>query len=298
MKLGIIGGGGGIGSSIGFYLANRGLVREIVLIDVKQNLVTSYAMDIQQAVSELNATTVRAGDWEALSGCGIVVMAAGSPQHNSLEGNLKIVKEVAPRIARYCPGAAVIAVTNPIDVFNYILHDLVGMPAQRCVGFSRNDTARLRSAIANRLEVPVSDVAAMVLGEHGQAMVPLLSRVTVKGERVELSSRQRAGILNYLKNWFATYDGLNAGRTAAWTSAVGISHLVEAMVKGTGEVLACSAILQGQYGISGVSIGVPVVLSPTGIERIVELQLSDEEVTGLRAAAEKMSGTLKRLSWR
>jgi malate dehydrogenase len=138
----------------------------------------------------------------------------------------------------------------------------------------------------------------MVIGEHGQGMVPLFSRVSVKGERVELSSGQRADILNYLKKWFANMEALNAGRTAAWTSAVGVCHLVEAMVKGTGEVLACSAVLQGQYGISGVSLGVPAVLGPTGIERIVELPLSDEETTGLRVAAEKISATLKKLSWR
>jgi len=297
LKLGIIGGAGGIGSSIGFHLAIRGLVGEIALIDVKQNVATSHAMDIQQAVSELNSTIVKAGDWEALSGCGIVIMGAGSIQHNSLENNLKIVKEVAPRIASYCPDAAVITVTNPIDPFNYILHKISGMPAQRFMGYSRNDTARLRTAIANRLEVQVSDVAAMVIGEHGQAMVPLFSRVTLKGERVEPSSGQRADILNYLKTWFANYEGLNAGRTAAWTSAVGIAHLVEAMVKNTGEVLACSAVLQGQYGISEVSVGVPLVLGLTGIERIIELPLSDEETTGLRAAAQKISGTLTKLPW-
>jgi malate/lactate dehydrogenase len=297
LKVGILGGAGGIGSSIGFYLATRGLVEEIVLIDVKQNVATSHAMDIQQAASELNSTIIRAGDWEALSGCGIVIMAAGSIQHNSLENNLKIVSEVAPRIARYCPDAAVITVTNPIDPFNYILHKISGMPAQRFVGYSRNDTARLRTAIAKRLEVQVSDVAAMVIGEHGQAMVPLFSSVTLKGKRVELSSGQRYDILNYLKTWFASYEGLNAGRTAAWTSAVGIAHLVEAMVKNTGEILACSAVLEGQYGISEVSVGVPVVLGLTGIERIIELPLSEEETTGLRAAAEKMSGTLKKLSW-
>ena len=301
MKIGIIGGAGTIGSSIAFYLAVKNVASEIVLIDIKENIVKAHVMDMEQAISELNPTVITAGGFEALAGCDLVIVAASIVAEGSvqlrLESNLKLVQIFAAHIARYCPGAAVLTGTNPIDSFNYILYRLTGMPASRFVGYSRNDSLRLRWATGKLLKVPATDVQALVIGEHGPAMVPLFSTVTVKGKHVELSASQQAEIATYLKTWFATYEGLNSGRTAAWTSAVGVGRIVESMVGGSGELNACSAILDGQYGFSGISLGVPVILGRSGIEQIVELDLAPGERAGLAAAAQKTTDLLNSVPW-
>ncbi len=289
MKIAIIGGAGGIGSAIGFYLAVNKLARELVLIDVKENLVKSHAMDMGQAVAEFAQTTVTAGDWESLSGADVVVLAASSVPHNDVEKNLKIVESAGRQITRYCPAACVITATNPIDVLNYALHQVAGIPARQLIGYSRNDSVRLRSAIANLLRVPGDQVQALVIGEHGSTMVPVFSQASVRGQRVELSAAQRTEVSQFLKNWLTAYVQLESGRTNFWTSAVGIGQLVTAMAQAKGEVVPCSAILEGQYGIHGVSLGVPVVLDPHGVVRVVELPLSPDELEALRASARKVA---------
>lgn len=297
MRMGIIGGGGGVGSAIAFHLATLGWAQEVALVDLKPNVATAHAMDAQQAVSALTATKLEGGDWSALSGCEIVVMAAGAPQHNSLQDNLAILDTAGKHIVSYCPQAIVIVVTNPVDILTYVLRDLTGLPAKQFIGCSLNDSARLRTAIAQLLHVPAADVRAMVIGEHGQGMVPLFSQVQVSNAKVRLTAEQQSSILSYLKNWFSMYNGLKANRTAAWTTAVSVGELVRLIVMKSQEPSACSAILDGQYGIAGVSVGVPVVLGASGIERIVELPLTQQERESLQVAAVKLAAVLKGLSW-
>lgn len=293
MKVGIIGGAGTLGSSIGFYLATQHIVEEIVLLDVKENILKAHVMDLEQAISALNPTRVSLGDWESLRSCNIVVMAASVPERNALSrveylaDNLQIVQSVAGQLARYCPDAVVINATNPVDVFNYILCGLTGMPARQFIGFSGNDSLRFRWAIGKVLNVPATEVQALVIGEHGEAQVPLFSRITIKGKAVELNPGQQAEVNKLIKTWFTTYVSLNSGRSSGWTSAVTMGQIIEGIVSGREEVLACSAILNGQYGLSGVSIGVPVVLGLRGVTQVVELPLSQEEIIGLQAAAKK-----------
>ena len=132
-------------------------------------------------------------------------MAASVPERNAhsrveyFEDNLKIVRNVAGQIARYCPNAIVINATNPVDVFNYILCGLTGMPARQFIGFSRNDSIRFRWAIGKILATPATDIQAMVIGEHGEAQVPLFSMVTVKGKAVELNPAQKAEVNKLIK---------------------------------------------------------------------------------------------------
>jgi len=297
MKIGIIGGGGGVGSAIGFHLATLGLAQEIALVDLKQNVAMAHAMDAEQAVSALTATKLAGGDWSALSGCSIVVMAAGALQHNALQDNLAILTTAGKQIVSYCPQAIVIVVTNPVDILTYVLRDLTGLPARQFLGCSLNDSARLRTAIARLLQVPAADVRAMVIGEHGQGMVPLFSHVQVRNANVSLTTEQQASILSYLKNWFSMYEGLKANRTAAWTTAVSVGQLVRLIVTNSQEPTPCSAILEGQYDLAGVSIGVPVTFGASGIERIVELPLTLQEMESLKIAAAKLAAVLKGISW-
>lgn len=302
MKVGIIGGAGTLGSSIGFYLATQNLVEEIVLLDVKENILRAHIMDLEQAIAALNATVISGGNWAALQGCHIVIMAASVPERNTqsraeyLEDNLKIVRGVAAQLAHHCPAAIIINATNPIDVFNYLLYRLSGLPARQFIGFSRNDSLRFRWSIGRVLAVPVTDIQAMVIGEHGEAQVPLFSRITVKGKAVELSASQRVEVDRLIKTWFNGYVSLNSGRSSGWTSAVTMGQIIERIITGSEELLACSAILDGPYGLADVSLGVPIVLGAEGIAQVVELPLSGEEMSGLQAAARKTKELIHKVS--
>lgn len=292
MKVGIIGGAGGVGSAIAFYLATRNVVDEIAIIDVKDNLAKAHSLDLGQAICDLSPAVVTAGDLAALEGCDIAVLAASAAQHNLLATNIKILESVAGPLVRYCPGAVILMASNPIDVLNYRLCEITGLPARQFVGFSRNDTVRFRIAIANQLKVPVPQVRAFVIGEHGPGMVPLFSSVVVGGKPVELHPSQRADVGQYLRDYLARYDALQVNRTASWTTAVGVTHMIDSIVHETGEVQPASAILDGEYEFSRISLGVPVVLGRTGVQEIRVLPLTADEAVGLQAAAAKVRSVL------
>ncbi|MCZ7664542.1 MAG: malate dehydrogenase [Thermoleophilia bacterium] len=294
----IIGGGGTVGSSAAFRLAGLGVASEIVLIDARENMARSHAMDLEQAAAELGPTYVRAGTWEDLRDCGVVVLSASLPERNVasrdeyLTGNLGIVREAAGYLAAHCPRAVVIVATNPVDVFTAALARLTGMDERRFLGYSWNDTLRFRWAVARTLGEAVADVGGLVLGEHGEMQVPLFDRITVRSRPVELTQEQQREVEISTRSWFSTYQGLQSGRTSGWTSAVGIARIVEAVTTGRGDPLPGSAVLEGEYGVSGVSLGVPVRLGPGGVAEIIELELTPSQLASFQAAADKVRSLL------
>jgi malate/lactate dehydrogenase len=292
MKVGIIGGAGGVGSAIAFFLATRNLVEEIAVIDVKENLATAHAMDLGQAIADLSPALVSSGDLAALDGCDIVIAAASGAQHNLLSANLKILEPVAAALVRHCPAAVVITASNPIDVLNYRLWEMTRLPARQFVGFSRNDSLRFRIAIAAQLKVPVPQVQATVIGEHGPGMVPLFSSIQVGSRSVQLDAEQRAAVGQYLRDYLTRYEALQAGRTACWTTAVNVTCMVESIVLATGDVQPVSAILHGEYGLSRVSLGVPVILNRQGVSAIKVFPLAPDEAEALAAAAARVRAVL------
>jgi len=323
-KVAFIGGAGTVGSSTAFRVATLGIASEIVLIDARPNLAMSHVMDLEQAVAEISDSRIVGGDWTDLAGCDLVVLSASLPERNVasrdeyLAGNLEIVRSAAGHLAA-CPEAVVVVATNPVDVFTYVLAELAGGAPSRFVGYSYNDTLRFRWALARTLRVAMADVDALVLGEHGDMQVPLFELVSVRGAPVGLSEQQRREVETATRTWFSTYQGLNAGRTSGWTSAMGIAGLVAAIAGsadsagGAGALavaapdaagapaavrglLPCSAVLHGEYGLSGISLGVPVVLGPDGVRQIVEVPLTPVERSQLHAAADKVRGLIERAS--
>ncbi len=308
-----------MGSSAAFRLATLDIASEIVLIDARPNLAMSHVMDLEQAVAEISGSRIVGGDWADVAGCDLVVLSASLPERNVasrdeyLAGNLDIVRRAAEHLTT-CPEAVVVVATNPVDVFTYVLAGLAGGAPSRFVGYSYNDTLRFRWALARTLDVAMADVDALVVGEHGEMQVPLFDLVNIKGVPVALTAKQRREVETATRTWFSTYQSLNAGRTSGWTSAMGIARLVGALagradsassaatagdsapVGGVVGLLPCSAILQGEYGLSGVSLGVPVVLGPGGVRQIVEVPLTPVERSELHAAGEKVRGLIDRAS--
>ena len=301
VKVGVLGAAGVVGSASAFRLAEQGFASEIVMIDAREEIAQSHAMDIAQAVSGLNGTVVRPGAWPDLAGCNVVVMAASVPGESftteeSIAKYMIILRDTAGQLARHCPEAVVICASNPVDVLNYVLYNLSGMEAKQFLGYSWNDALRFRYAVAEFLGAPVSEVGVMVLGEHGERKVPLFDRITLRSQPVKLTIEQEKNIVQAMGAWFSAFLRSSGDvRTAGWTSAIGISKIVAALVAESDEVLPCSAILKGEYGISGISLGVPVRLNSKGVKEIVELSLTDAQRQALVAASEKIRGMINRL---
>lgn len=294
MKVVIFGGAGGIGSSIAFNLLLTQTPYDVVLVDSRPNMVVSHVMDLQDALALGGARTVRGGQPEDAHDADVVVLSAAVPLRlNSsrsvfLAENAAIVDAIVDPLVAAGWAGVLLMMTNPIDALATRLHKRTGMDPRRIVGYTVNDSLRMRTGVAQALGVPTQHVDAWVLGEHGEAQVPLYSRVRVDGEPVVLTSRQREIADDYMHSWYTRHVALDSGRASTWSSGLGAARLVDAMAVRSPEPWPASVVLTGQYGIDGVSVGVPVLLGADGIERVLEWDLADDEQAALHRAADRI----------
>jgi len=284
MKISVIG-AGMVGSTTAQRIADKKLADELVLVDIVES-VKGKALDIQESASIEGFSTKVIGtlDYKEISGSDIIIVTAGLPRQpgmsrdDLLAKNSEIVKKVAQNIKEYAKNAIVIVVTNPLDVMSYIMLKETGFDKNKVIGMAGIlDTTRFATFIAEELNVTAKDVKALVLGSHGDSMVPVIEETTVKGKGLsevldkekieELVERTRKGgaeIVNYLKKGSAFY--------APSSSVV---KMINAIVKDSKEVMPCSVYLEGEYGYSGIYLGLPVKLGKNGVEEIVEMELSE-----------------------
>jgi malate dehydrogenase len=294
MKLSVIGGGGWVGSPAAFHIAVQGLVDEVVLIDVRRNMVEQHALDMSTAVSMLGVK-VMAGGYEDMSGSDLVINTAGiahtGDRAEMLAKNTFLIRDIAGHIRTHCPEAVVITATNPVDPLNYATWLAGGFERRQVIGYSLNDSFRFREFVAEAKGARVGDVDATVLGEHGPAQVPLFSSVRIGGKPVAFTEAEKEGIRQARPEAFKGIEALQkeTGRTAGWTCAIGLAKLAAAIAGNTGEVFPCSAVLVGEYGLRGLSMGVPVKIGRTGIQEILEWDLAPDE----QAAFADCAGQLK-----
>jgi malate/lactate dehydrogenase len=287
MKVTIIGAAGSVGAPASFYLAVSGLAEKIVMIDVRSNYVKQHAMDISTAASALNVS-VKAGDYEDMAGSDVVINAAGISQGpiadrmEMLPMNIPLVRDIALQIKRNCPAAIMITATNPVDPLNYAAWRVGGFDRRQLIGYSINDSCRFRELVARDKGVLVSQVQAIVIGEHGSSQVALFSSVRINGRPALFAEDEKQGIRAVIPNILKGYEELQAGRTAGWTSAVGLVAITRAILQNTGEIFPCSVILDGEYGQRDLSMSVPVALGKEGVREILEWELASDELEGLK----------------
>jgi malate dehydrogenase len=300
-KVSVIGGGGNVGASAGLYLAERGIA-EVLLVDIVEGIPQGKGLDLLQAgpIRGYDSKVSGTSRIEDIAGSDVVLVTAGFPRKpgmsrtDLLNKNAEIVGGIAQSIKTHAPHAFVVVVSNPLDIMTYHMRKVTGFPAPRVMGMAGVlDSARFRAFIAEAMGVAMTDVQAMVLGGHGDSMVPLPRYSTVSGVPItdlldgttieKLVERTRKGggeIVALLKTGSAFY--------APGASAV---QMVEAILLDAKRFVPAAAYCNGEYGLSDVYVGVPVILGAKGVERIIELPLTPAEREALhRSAAEVKSG--------
>jgi len=290
-------GAGNVGATTAQRLAEKELARQVVLVDVIDGIPQGKGLDIWESapIEGFDTRLIGTNDYAASEGSDIVVITAGiarkpgMSRDDLLNTNAGIVKQVSEHVKSSSPNAILIVVSNPLDVMSWVAMKTTGFPRQRVIGMAGVlDTARYRSFIAEALDVSVRDIQAMVLGGHGDTMVPLLAYTSVSGipvtqllDKAKLDAiidRTRTGgaeIVKFLKTGSAYY--------APSAAAV---QMCEAIAFDQKRILPCAAWLQGEYGQSGIFLGVPCKLGKAGLEKILEVTLTDEERTALAKSAD------------
>ena len=290
-------GAGKVGSSAAFNIL-RYRISDVVLIDIFENLAKGEALDMMQSAPaiEFDGKIKGTNDFSEMAGSELVILTAGEARKpgmtriDLMNKNAKIVKSVVEEIVRYAPECKLMVVTNPVDIMTYIAYKESGFERNRVFGMGNIlDTLRFRSYIATELNVSREDVRALVIGEHGDSMVPLVEYASVSGIPITrlLTKEQIDKIVNMTIS--SGSDVIKLKGSTTYAPAVVIAIMADAVLRGRNRVMSVSTYLQGEYGFSDVSIGVPVILGKSGVEKILELELSRET----RQRFEKSVLTLK-----
>ncbi|WP_250028511.1 malate dehydrogenase [Paractinoplanes maris] len=296
-------GAGFYGSTTAQRLAEYDIFETVVLTDILEGKPAGLALDMNQSrpiegfeTKVVGATTGPNGEgYEAIEGSDVVVVTAGLPRKpgmsrmDLLEVNAKIVRQVAENIAKYAPNAVVIVVSNPVDEMTALAQLATQFPKNRVFGQAGVlDTARFTNSIAETLAVPVKSVKALTLGSHGDTMVPVPSRCTVDGKPLSdlLPADKIEELVVRTRNGGAEVVALLKTGSAYYAPSAAAARMAKAVVEDSGEVLPVCAWVDGEYGISGVYLGVEAQIGAEGIKKVVEDKLTDAEVAGLKEAAE------------
>lgn len=288
-------GAGMVGSTTAQYLAQRNIA-DIVLIDIVENLPQGKALDLLEAGPVLGYDCLVSGanDYAATANSDVIVITSGSPRKpgmsrdDLLRVNMNIVRSVVEQAAPLSPNAVIIVVTNPLDAMCHVALETSGFPAARVVGQAGVlDAARFRAFVAQELGVSPRDVTACVLGGHGDTMVPLPRYSTVAGIPVTtlLPQDRIEAIVERTRDGGGEIVRL-LGTSAYYAPGAAVAEMVEAVLLDENRVLACSTYLTGQYGITDLYVGVPVVLGAGGVKRVIELELTDDERAALHRSAD------------
>jgi malate dehydrogenase len=297
-------GAGNVGATTAQRLAEQALARTVVLVDVVAGVPQGKGLDQWESapIEGFDTRVIGANDYAPAKDSELVVVTAGiarkpgMSRDDLVRTNADIVKQVSLEIRQHCPKAIVVMVSNPLDVMCWVAKEVTGFPRRRVIGMAGVlDTARYRAFLAEALDVSVADIQAMVLGGHGDTMVPLVSYTTVSGIPVtqlldrgaleQIVARTRNGgaeIVAFLKTGSAYY--------APSAAAV---QMVESIVRDRKRILPCAAWLEGEYGLTGVYCGVPCKLGREGLEKIIEVDLTADERAALKQSADAVRETMK-----
>ena len=296
-------GAGNVGATCANVLAHKDIVKEVVLLDLKGDFARGKALDTwQQASIDYYSTYVKGtDDYKDTAGSDIVVITAGIPRKpgmsrdDLISTNAKIVSSVTKSIMEYSENPIIIVVSNPLDVMTYAAHQAAGLPDSRVFGMAGIlDTARYRAFLATELEVSPKDIQAVLMGGHGDTMVPLPRYTTVAGIPVEemIDADKLNAIVERTKKGGGELVKL-MGTSAWYAPGAAAAQMVEAIVKDENRIFPCCARLNGEYGLNDMFLGVPVKLGKNGIEKVLTLDLNDDEKALLNTSAQHVRDVME-----
>jgi len=299
-------GAGHVGATCAQRLAELGLAREIVLVDVVDGIPQGKALDQWESapVEGFDSRLTGSTDYAAAEGSDLFIVTAGvarkpgMSRDDLLRTNAGIVRSVSTEIARVAPDSIIIVVSNPLDVMSYVAMKTTGFPRERVLGMAGVlDTARFRSFIALELDVSVADIQALVLGGHGDTMVPLVSYTSVSGIPLTqlLSADRIEALIQRTRNGGAEIVSLLKTGSAYYAPSAAAVQMAEAIAKNKNRILPCAAYLEGEYGQKGIFLGVPCKLGEGGLKSVIEVELTDAERTELAKSAESVRSTMAAL---
>ncbi len=303
-KVAVIG-AGNVGATAAYFIAAQNLA-DIVMVDVVEGMPQSKALDYLHAGPHrrYNVDIVGSNDYSAIEGADVVIMTAGMPRKpgmdrmDLLKTNVGIARTAGEAVAKYAPDSVVIAVANPLDIIVMVMKMATGFPTERVVGMAGVlDTARFTYFIAQALEVWPGQVNAMVLGGHGDSMVPVPEYTSVSGFPITelLDANKIEELIQRTKNGGGEIVNLVKTSSAFFAPGASAAKMAEAILKDEKMLLTASAYLQGEYGYRDIFVGVPIFLGGKGVEKIVEIDLTDEEKQALDVSADHVREGLKSL---
>lgn len=269
---------------------------DVVLLDVVEGIPQGKALDLVQAGALVESGGHIEGtvEYTATAGSALVVITSGVPRkpgmtrEQLLEINAKIIRDVVTQVAAHSPNAILLVVTNPLDVMTYVAYTVSKFPRERVLGMAGVlDSARFRAFIAAELKVPVQNVQAMVLGGHGDSMVPLIRHTTVAGKPLSecLPKDRIDALVKRTQDGGAEIVALLKTGSAFYAPSASIVEMVEAIMQDSKKILPCAALCKGEYGVDGLFVGVPVKLGRRGVEEVVKLALTADEQAALTKSA-------------
>jgi malate dehydrogenase len=290
-------GAGNVGATAAQRVAEKELARTVVMVDVAEGIPQGKGLDQWQSapIEGFDSRVIGSNGYEESAGSDIVIITAGiarkpgMSRDDLLNTNAGIVKQVSEQVKRTSPNAIVIVVSNPLDVMCYVAKAVTGFPRERVIGMAGVlDTGRYRAFLAEALDVSVRDIQAMVLGGHGDTMVPLISYTSVSGIPItQLMDRAKLdAIVDRTRNGGAEIVKHLKTGSAYYAPSSGAVQMAEAIVRDQKRILPCSAWLEGEYGMKGLFLGVPCKLGRRGIEKVIEVELTADERAALAKSAD------------
>ena len=294
-------GSGNVGATLAHRLADKQL-GDVVLIDILEGIPQGKGLDLLQSgpIEGYDLKVKGTNDYADTANSDLVVLTAGFPRKpgmsrdDLLKANFDVVKSTTEQVAKYSPDCILIVVTNPLDAMAQTAYRVSGFPKNRVMGMAGIlDTARYRTLIAQALNVSVRDVQGLVLGGHGDTMVPVPSYTTVAGIPIAqlMAKEQLDKIIDKTRKGGGEIVGLLKTGSAYYAPSAAVAEMVDAIFNDRKRILPCAAYLEGEYGINGLFVGVPVKLGARGIEQIIEIKLTEEE----KAALQKSAAAVKEL---
>tara|TARA_Y100001970_G_scaffold229437_1_gene284596 strand:- start:320 stop:1279 length:960 start_codon:yes stop_codon:yes gene_type:complete len=290
-KISLIG-AGQIGGSLAHLITIKELA-DVVLFDIDEGLAKGKALDIAQSTSVEghNVNLIGTSSYEDIKNSDVAIITAGIPRKagmtrdDLLETNLKVIKQVAEGIKKNSPNAFVICITNPLDVIVMAFQKYSGLPANKVVGMAGIlDSSRFKYFLSQEMQVPVKKIEALVLGGHGDTMVPMLSRTTINGKTLKelinenkISKQKLESLVERTRKGGGEISKLFGKGTAFYAPATAGVEMAESYIKDLKKTLPCAAFLNGEYGVKNLYAGIPVIIGKNGVEKIIEVNLSSEE---------------------